>query len=77
MIGPLTECKDGGFSASIGSAEAVLMRPRRAELECEGAVIASRALSRKKAKISVSLLVAGLFYHLSSTMTVSIPNRSE
>jgi type II secretory pathway predicted ATPase ExeA len=37
----------------------------------------SQALSLEKAKISVSLLVAALFYHLSSKTTVSIPNRSE
>ncbi|MGX0587620.1 ExeA family protein [Sphingomonas sanguinis] len=65
------------LTATIGSGKTVLTRRLREELEREGRVIVSRALSLEKAKISVSLLVAALFYDLSSEKTVSIPSQSE
>ena len=49
----------------------------REELERDGRVIVSRALSLEKAKISVPLLVSALFYDLSADKTVSIPSQSE
>jgi type II secretory pathway predicted ATPase ExeA len=65
------------LTATIGSGKTVLTRRLREELEREGRVIVSRALSLEKAKISVPLLVAALFYDLSSEKTVSIPSQSE
>ena len=65
------------LTATIGSGKTVLTRRLREELEREGRVIVSRALSLEKAKISVPLLVAALFYDLSSEKTVSIPSQSK
>ncbi len=65
------------LTATIGSGKTVLTRRLREELEREGRVIVSRALSLQKAKISVPLLVVALFYDLSSEKTVSIPSQSE
>jgi len=65
------------LTATIGSGKTVLTRRLREELERDGRVIVSRALSLEKAKISVPLLVAALFYDLSSEKTVSIPSQSE
>ncbi|SEN69543.1 Type II secretory pathway, component ExeA (predicted ATPase) [Sphingomonas gellani] len=65
------------LTATIGSGKTVLTRRLREELERDGRVIVSRALSLEKAKISVPLLVAALFYDLSTEKTVSIPSQSE
>jgi type II secretory pathway predicted ATPase ExeA len=65
------------LTATIGSGKTVLTRRLREDLEREGRVIVSRALSLEKTKISVPLLVAALFYDLSSDKTVSIPNQAE
>ena len=65
------------LTATIGSGKTVLTRRLREDLEREGRVIVSRALSLEKAKISVPLLVAALFYDLSSEKSVSIPSQSE
>jgi type II secretory pathway predicted ATPase ExeA len=48
----------------IGSGRTVLSRRLRADLEREGRVIMSRSLSIDKAKISLPLLEAALFYDL-------------
>ncbi len=55
----------------------MLTRRLREELEREGRVIVSRALSLGKARTSAPLLVEALFYDLSSEKTVSIPSQSE
>ena len=65
------------LTATIGSGKTVLTRRLREELERDGRVIVSRALSLEKAKISVPLLVSALFYDLSADKTVSIPSQSE
>lgn len=65
------------LTATIGSGKTVLTRRLRQELDREGRIIVSRALSLEKTKISVPLLVAALFYDLSSDKTVSIPNQAE
>ena len=48
------------LTATIGSGKTVLTRRLREELERDGRVIVSRALSLEKAKISVPLLVSAL-----------------
>ena len=65
------------LTAVIGSGKTALSRRLRAELESEGRVIVSRALSVEKAKITVPLLIAALFYDLSPDKAVSISSQSE
>ena len=52
------------LTAVIGSGKTILSRRLRAELEREGRVIVSRSLTVEKAKITVPLLIAALFYDL-------------
>ncbi len=52
------------LTAVIGSGKTVLSRRLRADLERDGRVIVSRSLSVDKAKISMPLLIAALFYDL-------------
>src|SRR5271166_3094950 len=65
------------LTAVIGSGKTVLSRRLRADLEREGRVIVSRSLSIDKAKISLPLLEAALFYDLSPEKTVKISSQSE
>ena len=65
------------LTAVIGSGKTILSRRLRADLEREGRVIVSRSLSVDKAKISVPLLVAALFYDLTPEKTVKISSQSE
>lgn len=65
------------LTAVIGSGKTVLSRKLRAELEREGRVIVSRSLSIDKAKISLPLLEAALFYDLTPEKTVKISSQSE
>ncbi|MGC9271651.1 ExeA family protein [Acidiphilium sp.] len=65
------------LTAVIGSGKTILSRRLRAELEREGRVIVSRSLSVDKAKISVPLLLAALFYDLTPEKTVKISSQSE
>ena len=65
------------LTAVIGSGKTMLSRRLRDELEREGRVIVSRSLSIDKAKITVPLLVAALFYDLSPEKAVTIPSQSE
>ena len=64
-------------TAVIGSGKTLLSRRLRADLEREGRVIVSRSLSVDKAKITVPLLLAALFYDLSPEKTVTISSQSE
>ena len=50
------------LTATIGSGKTVLTRRLREELKREGRMIVSCAVSLEKAKMSVPLLVAALFY---------------
>jgi type II secretory pathway predicted ATPase ExeA len=50
------------LTAVIGSGKTILSRRLRADPEREGPVIVSRSLSIDKAKISLPLLEAALFY---------------
>ena len=59
-------------TAVIASGKTVLSRRLRADLEREGRVIVSRSLSVDKAKITVPLLLAALFYDLTPEKTVTI-----
>lgn len=65
------------LTAVIGSGKTVLSRRLRADLEREGRVIVSRSLSIDKAKISLPLLEAALFYDLTPEKTVKISSQSE
>lgn len=65
------------LTAVIGSGKTILSRRLRADLEREGRVIVSRSLSVDKAKITVPLLLAALFYDLTPEKTVTIPSQSE
>ena len=65
------------LTAVIGSGKTMLSRRLRNEIEREGRVIVSRALTVEKAKITVPLLIAALFYDLSPEKTVSISSQSE
>jgi type II secretory pathway predicted ATPase ExeA len=65
------------LTSIIGSGKTILARRLRTELEREGRVIVARALSIDKAKISVPLLVAALFYDLTPEKTVKISSQSE
>jgi type II secretory pathway predicted ATPase ExeA len=65
------------LTAVIGAGKTMLSRRLRDDLEHEGRVIVSRALTVEKAKITVPLLIAALFYDLSPEKTVSISNQSE
>lgn len=65
------------LTAVIGSGKTMLARRLRDEIEREGRVIVSRALTIDKAKITVPLLIAALFYDLSTEKTVSISGQSE
>ena len=58
------------LTAVIGSGKTVLSRRLRADLERDGRVIVSRSLSVDKAKISMPLLIAALFYDLTPEKTV-------
>ena len=60
------------LTSIIGSGKTILARRLRTELEREGRVIVARALSIDKAKLSVPLLVAALFYDLTPEKTVKI-----
>lgn len=64
-------------TAVIGSGKTLLSRRLRADLEREGRVIVSRSLSVDKAKITVPLLLAALFYDLSPEKMVTISSQSE
>ena len=61
----------------IGSGKTILWRRLRTDLEQEGRVIVSHSLSVEKAKITVPLLLAALFYDLTPEKTVTISTRSE
>jgi type II secretory pathway predicted ATPase ExeA len=65
------------LTAIIGSGKTILSRRLRAALEQENKVIVSRSLSLEKAKIAMPLLLAALFYDLSTEKTVTIPNNTE
>ena len=65
------------LTAVIGSGKTVLSRRLRADLEREGRIIVSRSLSIDKAKISLPLLEAALFYDLTPEKTVKISSQSE
>ena len=65
------------LTAVIGSGKTILSRRLRADLEREGRVIVSRSLSIDKAKISLPLLEAALFYDLSPEKAVKISSQSE
>lgn len=65
------------LTAVIGSGKTILSRRLRADLERGNKVIVSRSLSVDKAKITVPLLLAALFYDLSTEKTVTISNQSE
>ena len=65
------------LTAVIGSGKTVLSRRLRADLEREGRIIVSRSLSIDKAKISLPLLEAALFYDLTPEKTVKISGQSE
>src|SRR3954451_6419708 len=65
------------LTAIIGSGKTVLSRRLRADLEREGRVTVSRSLSINKAKISLPLLEAALFYDLTPEKTVKISSQSE
>ena len=65
------------LTAVIGAGKTILSRRLRDDLEREGRVIVSRALTVEKAKITVPLLIAALFYDLSPEKTVSISSQSE
>ena len=66
------------LTAVIGAGKTVLSRRLRAELEREGRVIVSRSLTVEKTKITVPLLIAALFYDLSSDKAaVVISSQSE
>jgi type II secretory pathway predicted ATPase ExeA len=61
----------------IGSGKTMLVRRLRDSLDKEDRIIVSRALTLDKAKITVPLLLAALFYDLSTEKTVSISSQSE
>jgi type II secretory pathway predicted ATPase ExeA len=65
------------LTAVIGSGKTLLARRLRDEIERENKVIVSRSLTVEKAKITVPLLLAALFYDLSTEKTVTIPSQSE
>jgi type II secretory pathway predicted ATPase ExeA len=65
------------LTAIICACNTVLALRLRTELEREDKVIVSRSLSLDKAKIAMPLLVAALFYDLSSEKSVAISNNSE
>jgi type II secretory pathway predicted ATPase ExeA len=65
------------LTAVMGSGKSILSRRLRADLDRENKVIVSRSLSIDKAKITVPLLLAALFYDLSTEKTVAIPSQSE
>ena len=65
------------LTAVIGSGKTILSRRLRADLEQEGKVIVSRSLSVDKAKITLPLLLAALFYDLTPEKTVTISGKSE
>jgi type II secretory pathway predicted ATPase ExeA len=65
------------LTAVIGSGKTILSRRLRADLEQEGRVIVSRSLSVDKAKITLPLLLAALFYDLTPEKTVTISGKSE
>lgn len=64
-------------TAVIGSGKTILSRRVRADLESEGKVIVSRSLSVDKAKITLPLLLAALFYDLSPDRNIAISNNNE
>ena len=61
----------------IRSGKTISSRRLRADLERDGQVIVSRSLSVDKAKISVPLLLAALFYNFTPEKTVKICSQSE
>jgi hypothetical protein len=65
------------LTAVIGSGKTILSRRLRGELEREDKVIVARSLSVEKSKITMPLLLAALFYDLSTEKTVTISNHSE
>ena len=65
------------LTAVIGSGKTALARRLRDSLDKEGRVIVSRSLTLDKAKITVPLLIAALFYDLSTEKTVTISSQSE
>jgi type II secretory pathway predicted ATPase ExeA len=65
------------LTAIIGSGKTILSRRLRAQLDQENKVIVSPSLSLDKAKIAMPLLIAALFYDLSTEKTVTISNNSE
>ena len=65
------------LTAVIGSGKTSLSRRLREELEQENRIIVSRSLTVEKAKITVPLLLAALFYDLTSEKTVTISSQSE
>lgn len=65
------------LTAVIGSGKTILSRRLRTALERENKVIVSRSLSVDRAKITVPMLLAALFYDLSAEKTVTISSQSE
>jgi type II secretory pathway predicted ATPase ExeA len=65
------------LTAITGSGKTILSRRLRTDLEREGRVIVSRSLSVDKAKITVPLLLAALFYDLTPDKAVTISSQSE
>ncbi|MDR3735439.1 MAG: AAA family ATPase [Acidobacteriaceae bacterium] len=64
-------------TAVIGSGKTILSRRVRADLESEGRVIVSRSLSVDKAKITLPLLLAALFYDLTPEKNFAIAKNTE
>ena len=65
------------LTAVIGSGKTLLVRRLRDELERDGRVIVSRALTLERSKVTVPLLVTALFYDLSPEKVVTIPGHPE
>lgn len=65
------------LTAVIGAGKTLLVRRLRDELEREGRVIVSRALTLERSKVTVPLLVTALFYDLSPEKVVTIPGHPE
>jgi len=61
----------------IGSGKTVFMRQLYTDLGREGRIIVSRSLSIDKGRVSLTNLVAALFYDMSSDKEPSIPTQGE
>ena len=65
------------LTAVIGAGKTLLVRRLRDELERDGRVIVSRALTLERSKVTVPLLVTALLYDLSPEKVVTIPGHPE